>query len=295
VRKIIRDTFFDFTAHREGFTPFMYCDTLNLVTTGVGNLIDAGGRNGFDTSDAAMAPAMKLPWKFKGAGWSKTNPVAGDNASQADIKEAWIRTKLQEQNNPGFIKKGGFAYTNLTPLTLDMEGLKSLFSRTLAAFDKSLQSEVRGKNGVLIRGPYVGYESYPADAQLAMLSMSWAMGPAFNFPAFKAAVERRDFDAAAPLSFFKGGGGTQEKPAGRNAENQIMLHNAAMVERLGADPDQLFFPGTSSSVNKGAKPNTGNAPSALASDSTSEIVLGSVVAGVAGYSLFRIGRWKGWF
>jgi hypothetical protein len=295
MRNIIRDTFFDFTAHREGFTPFMYCDTLNLVTTGVGNLIDAGQANGFDISDAAMAPAMKLPWKFKGPGWTKSTPVVADAASPGDIKEAWIRTKLQEQNNPGFIKKGGFAYSNLTPLTLSMEDMKSLFARTLAAFDKSLQSEVRGKNGVLVRGPYVGYETYPADAQLAMLSMSWAMGPAFNFPQFKAAMEKKDFDAAAPLSFFKGGGGTQEKPAGRNAENQIMLHNAAMVERTGADPDQLFFPGTSSSVNKGATPNTGNASSGLASDATSKVVLGSVVAGVTGYGIFRIGRWKGWF
>jgi hypothetical protein len=159
-----------------------------------------------------------------------------------------------------------------------MEGLKTLFSRTLTSFDATLSKR------------YAGYESYPADAQLAMLSMAWAMGPAFNFPQFKTAVEKRDFDAAAPLSFFKGGGGTQEKPAGRNAENQIMLHNAAMVERTGADPDRLFFPGTSSSVN-----NTGNTGSALASDTTSKVVLGSVVAGVAGYSIFRVGRWKGWF
>jgi len=97
MRQSVKDIFFDFSAGHEGFTPFMYCDILNLVTTGIGNLIDNGPRNGFDISNVAMAPAMGLPWKFKGPGWTSKNPVAADTASQADIREAWIRTKLKEQ------------------------------------------------------------------------------------------------------------------------------------------------------------------------------------------------------
>jgi hypothetical protein len=271
VRPVIRDTFFDFTAQREGFTPFMYADTLNLVTTGVGNLIDAGPRNGFDISAGAMAPAMGLPWKFKAPGWTSKNPVASGAASATDIREAWIRTKLQEEQIPGFNQKGGFAYAGLTPLTLDLDGLRALFNRTLASFDKVIASR------------YPGYETWPADAQQMILSMAWAMGPAFNFPAFKDAVDRRDFDAAAPLSFFKGGGGTPDRPTGRNAENQIMARNAAMIERTGTDPDRLIFPGTSGAVAPGGGVVASTFGAGL------QIPLASVALAAAGISVAILG------
>ena len=230
MRPVVQEAFFDFTASREGFTPFMYADTLNLVTTGVGNLIDAGPRNAFDISSAAMAPAMALPWKFKGAGWTSKNPVTAGPASREEIREAWIRTKLREQDEPGFNKRGGFAYAGFQPLTLGLEDLRSLFNRTLASFDRKLSER------------YPGYESWPADAQMALLSMAWAMGPSFNFPAFKEAADRLDFRKAAELSFFKGGGGTPDARTGRNRENVIMFTNAADALKAGINPDRLFFP-----------------------------------------------------
>lgn len=280
MRQSVRDIFFDFSAQREGFTPFMYCDTLNLVTTGIGNLVDASGRNTFDISAGAMAPAMNLPWKFKAPGWTSKNPLAADTASQADIREAWIRTKLKEQEVPEFNKGGGFKYAGLTPLTLDMAGLKALFEKTLTRFDGTLA------------GRYRGYETYPADAQLAMLSMAWAMGPAFNFPQFKAAMEARDFEKAAELSFFKGGGGTPEKRSGRNGENQIMLQTAAVVEKTGADPDRLTFPGTRGSVTPGTGPlpvpfNMDGAVSAM---STAKAAAAVGSAGLGAWGLYKLWR-----
>ena len=113
MRQVIKDTFFDFTAQREGFTPFMYADTVNLVTTGVGNLIDLGPRNAFDISAKAMSPAMSLPWKLKGPGWTAKNPIVAGPASQDEIRESWIRTKLKEQETPGFNKGGGFMRRSL--------------------------------------------------------------------------------------------------------------------------------------------------------------------------------------
>lgn len=278
MRQVIRDTFFDFTAQREGFTPFMYCDTLNLVTTGVGNLIDSGPRNGFDISERAMASAMNLPWKFKGPGWTSKNPVAAGAASQADIREAWIRTKLKEEESPGFNKRGGFAYAGFQPLTLDLQGLKDLFNRTLASFDKTLESR------------YPGYQKAPADAQLALLSMAWAMGPAFNFPQFKTAFDAEDFRRAGELSYFKGGGGTMENRTGRNRDNVIMFTNAADVVKGGVDRDRLFFPGsppTSAGILpvaniSGANPRIGDA---------AIIGVGAVAASWAGWELFK--HWKG--
>jgi hypothetical protein len=281
MRQVIKDTFFDFSAQREGFTPFMYADTLNLVTTGIGNLIDNGARNGFDISENAMAPAMSLPWKIKGAGWTSKNPVTAGDASREEIRESWIRTKLREQENPGFNKRGGFAYAGFQPLTLDLEGLKQLFNKTLTRFDSTLAQK------------YPGYETWPADAQMATLSMAWAMGPAFNFPAFKAAVDRLDFRKAAELSFFKGGGGTLENRSGRNRENVIMFTNAADVLKAGADPDRLFFPGTvDSSAGVGPAGGSGagvaNVSGVNPRIGDAAIIAGGAAAvGWAGWELFK--------
>lgn len=234
MRPVVREQFFQFTVDREGFTPFMYCDKLNLVTTGVGNLIDSGPRNGLDTSASAMAPAMGLPWFHKQGGWTPKNPIVDDSrASASEIAANWRLVKLA-----GRSQMGGFAgYANLAgnDLSLSMDGVKELFATTLDRFERTLI------------GKYSGWESWPADAQLATLSMAWAMGPAFNFPAFKAAVDRLDFDTAAKESFFKGGGGTLDEREGRNKENETMFHTAAAVVRGGVDPDRLFFPGDASS------------------------------------------------
>jgi hypothetical protein len=256
MRPIVQKEFFDFSAQREAYTPFMYADVLNLVTTGVGNLIDAGPNNNPGgnapsvvrarlnnvVSAAAMDPAMRLPWKLRGPGWSRLNPVAGAPVSPSEVADAWTRVKKQNEVVPDFSQGGGLAYAGLTNLTLDLETIRALFNRTLASFDATIAKH------------YPGYDTWPADAQQAILSMSWANGPNFSFPVFKAAADRRDFDAMADASFFKGGGGTPDKRTGRNLENQIMFHNAAVVERTGADPDRLIFPGTSGGLVPGGAP-----------------------------------------
>lgn len=294
MRQVIKDTFFDFTAKREGFTPFMYCDTLNLVTTGVGNLIDAGARNGFDTSPTAMAPALGLQWFTKGDGWTVKNPVTGSPLSQQAVINAWIATKLQEQSQPGFNKKGGFAYQNLTNATLSMDGLKALFLKTMLSFDAVLQKR------------YPTYQAAPSDAQNAMMSMAWAMGPAFNFPAFKAAVDANDWEKAGQLSFFNGGGGSLNNRSGRNAENVIMFNNAAEVQRAGGDFDRLFFPNGVTSgggVGPNSTPSGGGAAGAGAIakipapslKTTGLVIGGTAAAGFAGWGIFELGKRKRWW
>ncbi len=304
MRQVIADTFFDFTAKREGFTPFMYCDTLNLVTTGVGNLIDRGARNGFDVSPNAMSPAMSLPWKHKGPGWNSGNPIAGAPLSQGEIAAAWTATKLRQQNDQAFIaaggiKQGGFKYAGFTDATLDMQGLKDLFQRTLNSFDNTLQQRYPGS-----------YQKAPADAQQAIMSMSWALGPAFNFPAFKLAFDAGDFAKAGELSFFKGGGGTLENRSGRNAENVIMFNNAAEVVRAGGDFDRLFFPGRVT-PGGGVGPNpagsgggTGGTGGAVAKlpntgiagfGKTAAVMGGTAAVGAAGWGLFELGKKRKWW
>ncbi len=280
--QVVKDVFFDFTAEREGFTPFMYCDRLNLVTTGVGNLIDRSKRDSFDISANAMTPAMSLPWKFKAPGWTSKNPLAAERANADEIREAWIRTKLQEQNFPGFNEGGGFKYAGLTPLTLDLTAIHNLFNTTLADFDAKLLKVSRFPN----------YGAWPADAQLALLSMAWAMGPAFTDPdaehpkgkfiQFRNAANLEDFVTASRESFFNGGGGTLNARAGRNRENELMFKNAADVVKGGVDRGRLFFPGTVTS-SPGVLPVAN-----ISGASPGSMAVTAVASSAAGYGLWRL-------
>ncbi len=282
MRQSVRDAFFDYSAKREGFTPFMYADTLNLVTTGIGNLIDAGPRNSTEVTPQAMAPAMSIPWEHKTGGWSAKNPVTdGVRASQSEIAECWAIVK-----HAGIQQQGGFAYANIpgNSLSLTMDGLKQLFTAKMNANDKALAKH------------YTGYETWPADAQLAIMSMAWAMGAAFHpvmgFQSFKDAVDRLDFGAAKSASEFKGGGRAIDPVSGmpdektRNGAHRVMFENAALVLKAGADPDRLFFPGTVDSP----APNLIPFPIAKTADTVNKVATaGAVSLGLAavGYAAFE--------
>lgn len=266
-----------YSIEHEGFTPFMYADTLNLVTTGIGNLIDASARNSFNVSPAAMAPAMNLPWKHRGPGWTSRNPVGGSPASASEIANAWTTVKLAEQESPGFNQHGGFVgYPGLTSLTLDMDGI-----------DQLVASKMRS-NEAELRKLYPNWDSLPADAQMGMMSMAWAMGshffPVLGFQNFKSAIDRQDFAAAADASTFKGGGSVTDagdpakgRPASRNYDNHLMFRNADVVTKGGGDPDRLIFPGTSGGV-------TG--PSRVASTSNSTFTNALLAASLVGALYF---------
>lgn len=231
MRQSVRNNFFDFTAAREGYVLFMSVDILNLVTTGVGNLIDNGPRNGYDISDAAMAPVFNLTWYHKGPGWGIRNASIGAQATPEEVKAEWIKVKLVDQEQPGFKLKGGFAYAGLTTLTLSADGLMALFNRTLDSFEKTLKTYLPN------------WEQWPADAQLATLSMAWAMGPAFphTFVKWTQEVNTGDFAAAAEDSYFIGGGGTQSARTGRNGENQKLFLAAANTIATGGDLEAIHL------------------------------------------------------
>lgn len=255
MRESGKQPFFDYTVNHEGFTPYPYADTLNLVSSGIGNLLDAGpqappsagtskarARLNNVVSAAAMAPMFKLPWKVKGPNWNpdpkSPNLDTRGDATNEQITAAWVICKTQNEKVPDFSQNGGGAYKNLTNITLDMQGMRALYDATFNGFESTLLKR------------YPGYDSWPVDAQFALMSMAWAMGPSFDtkFPQFKAAVDRKDFTAAADLCFFQGGGGTLSTRTGRNADNKTMFLNAAMVERVGADSTLLIFPKPSGTI-----------------------------------------------
>jgi hypothetical protein len=267
----------------------MYADTLNMVSTGIGNLIDVGrfdasqspsavrARNNNEVSARAMAPAMSLPWKFKGAGWTAKNPVAGDDASPSDIAAEWTRVKQLNEVIPDFSQRGGFAYAGSSVLTLTADDVRELFEKTATSY------------ATILKGYYPNWDEWPADAQFAALSMAWGMGPNFPsfYPSFSRAVRNLDFDTAAEESFFKYvQGGTKEERLNRNADNEHAFKLAAQVIRDGLDRDELLFSDGIGSLPAGS-PGT-HAPSKSSKGGSTLRVVAGLGLGTAGlYGLYR--------
>ncbi len=92
------------------------------------------------------------------------------------------------------------------------------------------------------RKKYPSFAYWPSDAQLALHLMAWVIGPGFNFPEFRRAVNRLvpDFARAADASRIPDRG-----HAGRitlNSTNQRLLVIAHCVLDQGLDPGIVYFP-----------------------------------------------------
>lgn len=203
MRDAVKAAFNAFTDRFEGHVSFMYCDVLGLVTTGRGNLIDP------------MPMALPLPWQ----------KPDGTLATPAEITAEWNRIKGLQS-----IKmRGGYAYKPYATLFLSNDGIDALCLAKVVQFE-----------GIL-RGRFPGWDDWCADAQLGVLSMSWAMGAAFNFPAFVRCANSGDWAGAAANCTINPTGNPGVIP--RNTANRILFGNAAAVAAKGADPETLFYPG----------------------------------------------------
>jgi GH24 family phage-related lysozyme (muramidase) len=200
----VADKYTEFTTKFEGKLPFMYLDVKNLVTTGIGNLIDPIGS------------ALSLPWKHRD----------GSRASQSEIASAWNAVK----NRKDLSQKGGGVYAGVTDLRLDNDGIKEVVNRKLLSNEEILRKRFRS------------YDSWPADAQLGVLSMAWAAGANFKSPKFEEAANGLlpDFTAMARESKFNAKGNPGLVP--RNEANQLLFTNAARIMHLGLDFESLFWP-----------------------------------------------------
>ena len=95
-------------------------------------------------------------------------------------------------------------------------------------------------------------ENWPADAQLGVMSMAWAMGAGFlgSFPAFTQALNASppDYAAAKANAGFRGSG-----VATRIAADAICFQNAHDAQAADASPETLYYPGTYSGLSTLAK------------------------------------------
>lgn len=156
------------------------------------------------------AEACKIPWLHPD----------GSLATPEEIAAEWHAVKAGQW--PASVAQ------QRTVLRLDDETMRSLTAQRLAA------------NVAALALRFPRFASFPADAQLALCSMAWAMGAGFpvKFPRFSAAVDREDFAAAAAECKINETGNRGLIP--RNARNKAHLLAAAerwnALDRLTDDP-----------------------------------------------------------
>lgn len=201
MRESVRSRFVEFTSPMEGVVGHMYLDVKGLVTTAIGNLIDP------------MQIAMTLPWTH----------FDGTFASRSEIASEWMRVK----SDPVAAKRGHRYTEGITQLRLTPAGIDLVVSKKLEQMGQYLTSR------------FPDFEEWNACAQLATLSMSWACGPAFRFPALDQCLRARDFDGAAVHCTINETGNPGVKP--RNVAMRILYRNAARVRDFKLDPSTLVW------------------------------------------------------
>lgn len=209
-RASVVESFVDWSKPFEGYTNYPYTDAHGLITTGMGNMIDSGsvgGACGAGTSTPCGSPtptaaARALPWS--------PNNIDADWAA---LKAAWPKV----QSTAG---------QSLTSSRLSKDAIVSLVSEKMKANDQYIMAHLPS------------FAHAPADAQLAVHSMSWAMGPAFtgSWTGFRTAFEAGDYASAAAQSHMQGVGIDM-----RNMANKLLLLNAATVKALGVNYDHLYY------------------------------------------------------
>jgi hypothetical protein len=211
-RNSVIDAFVKVQSPWEGVAYVMYTDRLGLVTTAIGYLIDdKSGANGY-------APALVIPWVHKSD---------GQPATKDEIIQDWQTVKNAHSQS------GGYDLPNDKKIT-------QLKIPDLVVQDLTASRMANNETELLKSLP--GFAKFPADAQMAIHGMAWAMGGAFipvdGFKAFADAANRGDWAAAKANSNFKGV--SPERKAGHDK----MFDNAAAVVANGLDYDTLWYPGS---------------------------------------------------
>lgn len=210
----VHAAFVSFTSRFEGSTDFMYLDDLGLVTVGKGNLID---RSLIEADFAnASAPALELLW-FR---------ADGRQATPDEVRAEWQRVKaLQPMRGSG---GGAFA-----------RGAK--LHATAGSIAKLIEKDLE-ENEAELRKVLTEFATYPADAQLAIHDMAWAMGAEFTngYPHWTEAVQRGDWTTAAAECAIAHPRNTSIDA--RNAANKVLFANAAAVVVRGLPRETLYYP-----------------------------------------------------
>ncbi|MFF2125496.1 peptidoglycan-binding protein [Streptomyces olivochromogenes] len=223
----VRNYWIGFNDPLEGRVAFMYLDQKGWVSTGIGNKIDeTATANSMPTDterEHSLAEARELRWLVNGEGSEAT----ADQVS-ADWDAVKGHLELAPQGHNAFKPP-------LTSLHLENDEI-----------DRGVFAKLDQMESVLLsRAEFNGFADWPANAQLATLSMCWALGPTLNdFPMFRAAVANNDWNGAADQCHFTPDEGTIQIRNKLDREHFLLAQAVAdqgqPVERIAMELSDVF-------------------------------------------------------
>jgi hypothetical protein len=211
VHPSVQDAFIPFTEPLEGRVPFMYLDVKSLVSTGVGNLLDADSGEHFGTNPQPLPDIFTLEWFDR-----NTNAIA----SNSEIEEEYRTVKFSGTAFASLSQKEA-----ITRLRISDQTINDLVTRKLFSFEDTLRN----------RPPFTLLDQWPADGQLGLFSMAWGLGPAFRFPKFEAAAAAQDWLTMAHECKMREEGNPGVIP--RNVRNALLF---TIADWMAAPPPGEF-------------------------------------------------------
>ena len=220
LRPTVSFAFFSFSARFEGVVPHLYLDVLGLVTIGAGQL--------YRTPEEARSLPLRWP--------------DGRLATPDEIVADWWRV----HDDPTAARLGASRAAQVAQLRLAPADLRALFDQR------------RDQTAEALARRFPGFASFPASAQLGLMSLAWAAGSGFDYPRLAAAVLRQDWATCAAECAIRDNEPRSEAQralflaaaavvaSGAEAEDGVavlVLHRVAIVRRQAADQLVLLLPG----------------------------------------------------
>lgn len=216
IRASVRDVFSAFSGRFEGDIDHFYPDINGDLTIAKGALVDP------------VARALDLPMRHRDSGQLADRGVIA--------AEWWI---VKTQADP---QRGDRGARPLCKLYLPPADVEALTAQRLAA------------NVAALAKAFPDFGLWPASAQLAVLSMAWAVGTGGltrDFPKTCAALRAQDWTTAAAEGVIRTDGNPGVIP--RNKANKQLFLAAAHQQAIGADPGALLWePPAPPQIDRGA-------------------------------------------
>lgn len=224
MRPSVRAGIRNFNAPFEGVVAWFYLCIRGLVTIAIGLLYD--DPDGKSDPPRPPAAALALPLMHP----------SGRRATSAEIAAEWRKVKASQ----ALRRAGGGAFRHVTTLRLTPESIEDLAARKAEDIARELARV------------FPAFPSWPADGQLATMSMVYALGLGrllSLFPKLCAALRRLDFGTAAAECEItsKDDPKTPDDEANpgvieRNKANVVLFLNAAIIIAERMDPMPLYYP-----------------------------------------------------